>query len=82
MAKNTEEVKKKAPKKEKKAKQKKKKETTPGYLKQVRGELKKVSFPSFKEIMKYTIATIVFCGLLVIFFLILNLVLSGVKGMF
>ena len=58
------------------------KEKKNGYLKEVRLELKKVSFPSFKDVMKYTLATIIFCGLLVLFFLLLNLALSGIKGMF
>jgi len=63
-------------------KKKEKKEKKPGYFKEVRGELKKVTFPSFKNVMKYTFATIVFCGLLVGFFILLNLLLSGIKGMF
>ncbi len=67
----------------KKAKKvKEKKEKKPGYFKEVKMELKKVTFPSFKEIMKYTFATIVFCGFLVGFFILLNLLLSVVKGMF
>ncbi len=75
-------VKKKEELKEKKSKKTVTKEKKNGYLKEVRMELKKVSFPSFKDVMKYTLATIVFCGLLVLFFLLLNLALSGVKGMF
>lgn len=75
-------VKKKEELKEKKSKKTVTKEKKNGYLKEVRLELKKVSFPSFKDVMKYTLATIVFCGLLVLFFLLLNLALSGVKGMF
>lgn len=63
-------------------KKKVKKDKKPGYLKEVRSEMKKVTFPSFKNVMKYTVATIVFCGLLVGFFLLLNLLLSGIKGMF
>lgn len=71
-----------AKKKEKVEKVKKQKDRKPGYLKEVKGELKKVSFPSFKEVMKYTLATILFCVVLVGFFLLLNLLLSGLKGMF
>lgn len=59
-----------------------KKEREAGYLKSVRLELKKVSFPSFKSVMKYTAATLVFCIILVLFFLLLNLLLSVLKGMF
>lgn len=61
---------------------KEKKEKKPGYLKEVKTELKKVSFPSFKDVLKYTLATLVFCGILVLFFILLNLLLSFVKGMF
>ncbi len=61
---------------------KEKKEKKDGYLKEVRVELKKVTFPSFKDVMKYTFATILFCGVLVLFFVLLNLLLSAVKGMF
>lgn len=67
-------------KKTKKVKEQKTKK--PGYLKEVKTELKKVSFPSFKDVMKYTLATLVFCGILVLFFILLNLLLSFVKGMF
>jgi preprotein translocase SecE subunit len=59
-----------------------KKERQSGYLKGVKGELKKVTFPSFKDVMKYTAATLLFCMVLVGFFLLLNLLLSGLKGMF
>ena len=44
-------------KKTKKVKEQKTKK--PGYLKEVKTELKKVSFPSFKDVMKYTLATLV-----------------------
>ncbi|MCI8393906.1 MAG: preprotein translocase subunit SecE [Bacilli bacterium] len=65
------------------AKQKKeKKRQNSGYFKEVRSELKKVTFPSFKSVMKYTLATLLFCGILVVFFLGMNLLLSLVKGMF
>lgn len=60
-------------------KQKIKKES---YFKQVRKEMKKVVFPTKKEIVKYTFATILIVALLVGFFELLNLGLSLVKGMF
>lgn len=70
-------------KKEKKVKKKKsKKEKKASYLKEVRTEMKKVTFPGVKSVMKYTLATILFCGFVVVFFLLLNLLLSVVKGMF
>ncbi|HCY44958.1 MAG TPA: preprotein translocase subunit SecE [Firmicutes bacterium] len=45
-------------------------------------ELKKVSWPSIKDILKYTGATIVFVLILAGFFSLLNLGLSFVKGLF
>lgn len=54
----------------------------PGYLKEVKGEMKKVSFPSAKEVTTYTIATIVIVALLIAFFLLLTALLSWVKGAF
>lgn len=64
----------------KKTKEKKNKKES--YIKEVKHEMKKVTFPSSKEVMKYTFATIVFCTVLVLFFILLNLLLSVVKGMF
>lgn len=53
-----------------------------GYLKQVRSEMKKVSWPEKKDVAKYTIATLAFCLIVCGFFQLLNLVLSFIKGMF
>ena len=50
------------------------------YLSGVKSELKKVSWPKFKDILKYTFATIIFCLILAGFFSILNLILSLIKG--
>jgi preprotein translocase SecE subunit len=52
------------------------------YAKQVSKELKLVKWPSFKEVLKYTISTIVMCILLCALFMLLNLLLSVVKGWF
>lgn len=54
----------------------------PSYLKEVKDEMKKVSFPSAKEVTTYTIATIVIVALLIAFFLLLTALLSWVKGAF
>jgi preprotein translocase SecE subunit len=70
-------VKSKAPKEKKEKKEKKE-----GYFKGVNKELKMVSWPSFKEVMKYTISTIIFCVVICVFFILLNLLMSWVKGMF
>lgn len=70
-------------KKEKEKKNKKskvKKEKKPGYLKEVKMEMKKVTFPTSKEIAKYTIATILIVAFLVFFFLLVTAILSGIKG--
>lgn len=76
------EEKKKTLKKVKPKKEKKTKERKEGYFKEVGIELRKVTFPTFKNVVKYTAATILFCGVLVVFFILLNLLLSGIKGMF
>ena len=66
--------------KEKKLKKERKtKEKKQGYLKSVYKEMKNVSFPSKKEVVEYTIATIVIVILLVGFFIGLSALLSWVK---
>ena len=69
---------------EKKVKSKKSKntKTKKSYLKAVRSEMSKVVWPKKEELIKYTIATVVFVVILVGFFLLLNLGLSVVKGVF
>ena len=57
-----------------------KKSNKESYLSGVKSELKKVSWPKFKYILKYTFATIIFCLILAGFFSILNLILSLIKG--
>ena len=57
-----------------------KKSDKESYLSGVKSELKKVSWPKFKDILKYTFATIIFCLILAGFFSILNLILSLIKG--
>lgn len=66
-------------KKKEKKKNTKKKE---GLLKGIRLELKKVTWPSKKEVLKYSMATLIFCIVLMAFFQILDLGLSVVKGVF
>lgn len=43
-------------------------------------ELKKVVWPSKKDVFKYTAATLVFCIVVMVFFQLLNLGLSVIKG--
>ena len=64
---------------------KKKKETKvkkEGLFKGIKKEMKLVKWPSAKEIVKYTIATVIFCVVLVAFFEVLNLILAFIKGLF
>ena len=52
------------------------------YFTKVRKELKLVKWPTFKEVLKYSIATIIFVVLICCFFILLNLIMSWIKGMF
>ena len=54
----------------------------PGLYIGVKNEMKLVIWPTAKEILKYTLATIIFCIILVAFFEVLNLVMAYVKGLF
>ena len=71
---------------EKKVKTKKSKntktKTKKGYIKAVRSEMSKVVWPKREEVIKYTVATVVFVVIVVGFFLLLNLGLSVIKGVF
>ena len=68
--------------KSKKTKNTKSKTKKTGYFKSVRREMYKVVWPKAKEIIKYTIATIVFIIIIVGFFLLLNMGLSVIKDVF
>lgn len=52
------------------------------YIEGVSEELKKVKWPSKKEVIKYTIATITLVLILVAFFVLLDLGMSIIKGAF
>lgn len=52
------------------------------FLKGVRNEMKKVSWPKAKAVVKYSLATIGLAVFLVVFFMLLNLITSFVKGLF
>lgn len=69
-------------KKKKSTKKKENKNVKVGLFKGVRLELKKVTWPSKKDVLKYSVATLVFCIVVVVFFQVLNLGLSVVKGVF
>ena len=60
----------------------KKSEKKEGFFKGIRKELKLVKWPTAKEIVKYTIATIIFCIIFAAFFIALNVIMAYVKGLF
>lgn len=84
MAKETKKIaKKESENKKKNAKKKVKKEVKQpqdGYFKQVRKEMKLVKWPSAKEVLKYTVSTIIFCAFLCLIFIALNLIMSLIRG--
>lgn len=65
--------------KEKNAKKKKNKKQKESFMVGLNRELKQVKWPSFKEIVKYTIATIIFCVILILFFELLTFVVASIK---
>ena len=81
MAKNEKTVSNKDVKKVNKKKERKKVEKD-GYFKLVKKEMKMVKWPTFKEVLKYTVSTIVFCVILCGIFMFLDLIMSIVKGWF
>lgn len=48
----------------------------------IRKEMKLVKWPTLKEIVKYTIATLIFCLIFVAFFKGLEFLMALVKGLF
>lgn len=57
---------------------KKKSKKKESYLAGVKSEVKKISWPTFKEVIKFTIATLVFIIVVTVFFLLLNVMLSTI----
>lgn len=71
----------KVKKQDKKKKEKKEpKKPSEGYFKQVRKEMKLVKWPSGKDVLKYTVSTIIFCVFLCLIFMGLNLITSLIRG--
>lgn len=52
----------------------------PGFMKEVRNEVKKVKWPSKKDMIKYSIATIVFVVFFGLFFYLIDLILALLKA--
>ncbi len=59
---------------------KKEKKNKENFLVGVRSELALVSWPTFKNVFKYTCATLIFMLFVTGFFLLINLIMSVVKG--
>ncbi len=68
--------------KELKKKEKSKKVKKEKFSVGLKKEMKMVKWPSFKKLVKYTIATIIFCIIFVAFFELLSILMAYVKGMF
>ena len=81
-AKNAEKEVKKDTKKVKQTKKKEPKKVKESYAKLLKKEMKMVKWPEKKEVLKYTISTIVFCLFVCAFFQALLFLMSIVKGWF
>ncbi len=64
--------------KEKEPKGRETKEQKVGFLKKLKEELKQVKWPSFKELAKYTFATMIFVILFALFFQLVDVLSSFV----
>ena len=82
MTKNAEAKKEKKVKQTKnlKKKEKKTKVKKESYIAGVKSEISKVKWPSKQEVLKYTIATIVFMVVLAVFFELLTLIMAMLGG--
>ena len=69
-------------KKVNKTKNEKSKVKKENYFKGVIKEMKLVKWPTPKEALKYTIATLALCVIICGFFLLINLLLNIIKGWF
>lgn len=63
-------------------KDKKEKVEKEGFIKGVNKEMKKVVWPSFTDLLKYSIAVILICAILIGFFELIQLGMAVVKGLF
>ncbi len=59
-----------------------KNETKEKYLVGVKNEMKKVSWPNFKTMSKYILATLLFCIFFGLFFYAIDILFAFIKGMF
>lgn len=63
-------------------KEKIKKEKKETFLKGVKEEMKKVEFAKGKTVLKYSLTTIFLVLFIVVFFVLINLLSSFIKGLF
>ena len=64
----------------KKSNTKKVKTNKESFFKGIKKEMKLVKWPSGKEVVKYTIATVAFCLIVCAFFLLLYFLLTAIVG--
>lgn len=57
------------------------KEEKKGYIKEVKSEMKKVKWPTKKEMIKYTISTLVFVVAFALYFFGIESLFAFVKGL-
>ena len=60
----------------------KKKAKKSNYFKEVGKEMSKVKWPERKEVVKYTVSTVIFVLVVVGFFVLLNMGMSWIVGVF
>lgn len=60
--------------------EKKKKNPIISYFKDVRKESKKIVWPSRKNLIKYSVATLIFIAFMAVFFLILSFLAAFLQG--
>jgi len=61
-------------------KKKKNKTTKTSFLKQVKAEMKKVKWPTRKEMVKYSITTLLFILFFAVFFYLIDILFAMLKG--
>lgn len=63
-------------------KEKVKKEKKESFIKGTREEMKKVSWPTGKQVLNFSVITLAMIGFFMVFFVLINLLASFVKGLF
>ena len=63
-------------------KKKEEKKNKEKFIPGIKKELKLVKWPTFKDLLKYTVATLILCVIFVLFFELVNLFMAFIKGLF